>query len=81
MCVCDVYANVHGTEQGDRVDPLEQELQAMVSHQMKVLGTEFGSSGKAASAINCSAASQPLHEITCLLKSSSLSSVILNKVP
>jgi hypothetical protein len=34
-------------------DPQELELQAVVSSQMLVLGTEFWSSARAANALNC----------------------------
>ena len=64
VCVCMlVYVTcvqVPTEAREEELDPLDLKLQVVVSHPMWVLGTELGSSGRAASSINHHAISYPL---------------------
>lgn len=55
MCVCvrHVHANILCTEKKKVPDSLGLELQAVSSHLMWVLRTEWGSSARAVLALNC----------------------------
>jgi hypothetical protein len=54
MCLCECMLCVYGTDTSQRIasDPLEQELQVVVSCLTWVLGIEFRSSGRVQSTVN-----------------------------
>lgn len=58
LCICHEWMGIKG---GWKVwDPLDLKLKAAVSHQIWVLGTEFWSSRRAVSALNCEPSLQSL---------------------
>lgn len=61
LSVCMKYVNLNSTLQSPErsLDPLEMELQVLVSHPTWVLGRQLGSSGKEASLLNAELCLQP----------------------
>lgn len=65
VCICGRHVCIHangGQKRG--VDPLELDLQAVLSHLMHVLGTELGSSGAWSSLFHL--AGEPWRSVSCL---------------